>query len=406
VTRGLARRLENVSPSASMSALAEVARLRKEGREILSLTVGEPDFPTPPHIIEAAIQALRTGQTGYRPTSGIPVLRDAILEAFSHCGLAFKENEVTIGSGAKQLIFAAFLATVDVGDEIIVPTPYWVSYPEIGTLFGAKIVNVPCDPEDGFKLLPSRLEAALTNKTRWLVLNSPNNPTGAVYSSEELAGLGKVLERYPDCLILSDEIYQHLIYDNRLFVPFAAANPALLERVLTVNGVSKAYSMTGFRLGYAGGPAWLVAALNTILTHDTTCPSSISQVAAAAALTGNQDTIGVNRAAYQLRRDRLVDQINKIPGMQCSRPSGAFYLFVSVSGLFGARTASGDVLNSDMDIANHFLRIAGVAVLPGSAFGLSSYLRLSFAISMETLNRAAEALSLAVQSLTLQSEVC
>jgi len=399
MTRLLSRRLDRVAPSKSMAALAEVARLRAQGREVLSLTIGEPDFVTPPHVIEAAVDALRGGETGYRPANGIPALRKAIRAHFTESGLLYSDEELTVGAGAKQIIFAAFAATIDEGDEVIVPVPYWVSYPDIGLLFGAKIVFAPCRPEDGFKLAPSTLESALTQRTRWFVLNSPNNPTGAVYTPEELVALGRVLERYPDCLVLSDEIYQHFIYDERPFMPFAACNPALSGRVLTVNGVSKSYSMTGFRLGYAGGPGWLIAGINTILTQDTTCASSISQLAAVAALTGDQATLCANRFEYQARRDRLVARLNAIPGVTCATPGGAFYVFASVAGLIGSRTRAGQKLAADVDVAAYFLREAGVATIAGSAFGAANYLRLSFATPLETLDRACDAMMKAVQLL-------
>lgn len=401
MTRLLSRRLDKVAPSKSMAALTEVARLRAQGEEVLSLTVGEPDFPAPPHVIEAAIDALRRGETGYRPTNGIPALRKAIRERFADIGLPYDEAEITVGAGAKQIIFAAFAATIDEGDEIVIPSPYWVSYPDIGTLFGAKIVFASCRPQDGFKLTARDLESALTPRTRWLVLNSPNNPTGAVYTRDELAALGAVLQRFPDCLVLSDEIYQHLIYDDRPFVPFAGANPTLSHRILTVNGVSKAYAMTGFRLGYAGGPSWLISGLNTILTQDTTCPSSISQLAAVAALTGDQSALAANRLLYRDRRDRLVARVNRIPGMTCSIPGGAFYVFASITRLIGSRTRAGQSLDTDSDISEYLLREARVATLAGSAFGAPGHLRLSFATSNETLDRACAAMEMAVRLLEL-----
>jgi len=401
MNRLLSKRLNGVAASKSMAALTEVARLRAQGHEVLSLTIGEPDFPTPPHVIEAAIDALRRGETGYRPTNGVPQLRKAVRERFADSGLVYGEAEITIGAGAKQLIFAAFAATVDDGDEIIVPAPYWVSYPDIGTLFRAKIVSPSCLAQDGFKLRPRQLEAALTSKTRWLVLNSPNNPTGAVYAPDELAALGEVLQRFPDCLVLSDEIYQHLIYDEQPFTAFATANPALRQRVLTVNGVSKAYSMTGFRLGYAGGPSWLIAGINTILTQDTTCPSSISQLAAVAALNGDQSSLAANRKAYQARRDRLVSSVNQISGMKCGTPGGAFYVFASIADLFGSQTPARQILDTDTAVSTYFLTQARVATLPGSAFGAPGYLRFSFATSMETIDRACEAMAMAVGGLGL-----
>lgn len=396
MSNALATRLRDVAPSASMAALAEVARLRQEGREILALTVGEPDFPTPPHIIEAAVAALRAGETGYRPTNGIPALRTAIRARFAAGGLLYAQDEVTIGAGAKQLIFAAFAATINAGDEVIVPIPYWVSYPDIAKLFGAKIVYAQGEVATGFKLTPNTLRQALSPQTRWLVINSPNNPTGAVYSSAELAALGAVLQDFPNCLVLSDEIYEHLVYDGGLFTPFAVAAASVRQRVLTVNGVSKAYSMTGFRLGYAGGPAWLVAGLNTILTQDTTCPSSISQLAAVAALTGDQSSVSSNRREYEARRDRFVARLNQIPGMACLRPGGAFYAFASVEALLGAVTPAGEILGDDLDVSRYLLRQAHVATMAGAAFGQPGYLRFSFATSSEVLERAGDAMAAAL----------
>lgn len=401
MTERLSQRLKHVVPSASMGALAEVARLRREGAEILSLSIGEPDFPTPTHVIETAVDALRRGETGYRPTNGIPALRDAIRARFAMTGLDYGEPEVTIGSGAKQLIFAAFAATIDEGDEIVVPVPYWVSYPDIGKIFGARVVELPSRPEHGFKLTPELLAGALTPRSRWLCLNSPNNPSGAVYSQDELAALGAVLADYPDCLVLSDEIYEHLIYDDRKFIPFAAANPAMKSRVLTVNGVSKAYSMTGFRLGYAGGPPWLIAGINMILTQDTTCPTSISQLAAVAALTGDQRSLAANCREYEARRDRFVAALNTVPGLSCASPEGAFYAFASVASLVGARTPDGVVLTDDIDIARYFLLEGKVAAIAGSAFGVPDYIRFSFATSNDILDRAVENLTEAVARLQL-----
>lgn len=395
----LSDRLARLRPSPSMAAIDEIADLRREGHEILSLTVGEPDFATPLHVIEAAVDALRNGETRYTSTAGIPTLRQAIRDAFQKGGLSYADGEIAVGAGAKQLIFAAFAATLNAGDEVVVPAPYWVSYPDIVDLFEARPVIVVCPAEDGFRLTRAALEASLTDRTRWLVINSPNNPTGVVYSVEELSAFGEVLARYPRCLVMSDEIYQHFVYDSREFTSFAVANPALKDRILTVNGVSKSYAMTGFRLGYAGGPAWLIAAIRNLVTQDTSCASSISQHAAAAALTGDQSSLLLNRVHYERRRDRLMGALNVIPGVSCLASQGAFYVFASVAGLIGARTPSGETLTTDSDVASYFLRTVQVATIAGPAYGLSPYIRLSFATSDQVIDDACAAMARAVADL-------
>ncbi|GGC14749.1 aminotransferase [Novosphingobium endophyticum] len=395
----LSERLTRLRPSPSMAAIDEIARLRREGHEILSLTVGEPDFPTPPHVIEAAVKALHDGETRYTSAAGIPALKRAICDTFRKGGLTYSEGEIALGAGAKQLIFSAFAATLDAGDEVVVPAPYWVSYPDIVDLFDARPVIVRCPAAAGFRLTPAALEAALTDRTRWLVINSPNNPTGVVYSAEELSAFGAVLARYPKCLVMSDEIYEHFVYDGHQFTSFAVANPELEDRVLTINGVSKAYAMTGFRLGYAGGPAWLAAAIRNLITQDTSCANSISQHAAVAALTGDQSSLAINRAQYEGRRDRLISGIGAVPGMRCLAPEGAFYVYASVAGLIGARTPAGETLQTDSDVASYFLREAKVATIAGPAYGLSPYLRLSFATTVEVIDRACAAIAAAAADL-------
>ena len=361
--------------------------------------MGEPDFATPPHVVEAAVDALRNGQTRYTSAAGIPALRQAIRDAFQKGGLSYADGEIAVGTGAKQLIFAAFAATLNAGDEVVVPAPYWVSYPDIVDLFEARSVIVECQAEAGFRLTPAALEASLTDRTRWLVINSPNNPTGVVYSVEELSAFGEVLARFPSCLVMSDEIYQHFVYDDREFTSFAVANPALKDRILTVNGVSKSYAMTGFRLGYAGGPAWLIAAIRNLITQDTSCASSISQHAAVAALSGDQASLLLNRVCYERRRDRLLRALNVIPGVSCLASQGAFYVFASVAGLIGARTPSGETLTTDSDVASYFLRTAQVATIAGPAYGLSAYIRLSFATSDQVIDDASVAMARAVAAL-------
>lgn len=395
----LSDRLSRLRPSPSMAAIDEIAQLRREGREILSLTVGEPDFPTPQHVIAAAVDALRRGETRYTSAAGIPALRQAIRDTFGIGGLNYAESEIAVGAGAKQLIFGAFAATLNAGDEVVVPAPYWVSYPDIVDLFNAKPVIVQCPAETGFRLTPAALEAALTERTRWLVINSPNNPTGVVYSAEELSAFGAVLARYPECLVMSDEIYEHFVYDGRPFTSFAVANPELKERTLTINGVSKTYAMTGFRLGYAGGPAWLATAIRNFITQDSSCACSISQHAAAAALAGDRSALLLNRRHYQERRNRMIQGLNAIPGMRCVASEGAFYVYASVAGLLGARSPSGEILKTDADVASYFLRAANVATLAGPAYGLSPYVRLSFATTEDVIDRACAGLAEAVAAL-------
>lgn len=395
----LSQRIRRLRPSPSMAALDEVARLRREGREVLSLTVGEPDFAPPPHVVEAGVAALRGGRTRYTSSAGIPELRTAIRETFERAGLPFADREIVMGSGAKQLIFAAFASTLDEGAEVVVPAPYWVSYPDIAELFDARPVIVDCLEEKAFRLTAEDLDRALTDRTRWLVLNSPGNPTGVVYSREELRAFGAVLERYPRCMILSDEIYEHLVYDERPFTSFLAANPGLRDRTLTINGVSKAFAMTGFRLGYAGGPDWLVTAMSNLIGQDTSCVSTIAQHAAVAALTGDRSSLAVNRSAYQSRRDRMVAGLGRVPGMTCWAPEGAFYVYASVAGLIGSRTPDGCTLTNDDDVAAYFLRTASVATIAGPAYGLSPYLRLSFATSEDVIDRSCAALAEAASQL-------
>lgn len=395
----LSQRTKRLRPSPSMAAIDEVARLRAAGADILSLTVGEPDFPTPENVVEAAVAALRNGQTRYTAAGGIPALRPAIAQAFARSGLSYAQNEIAVGAGAKQLIFAAFAATLDAGDEVIVPAPYWVSYPDIVELFDGRPVIVPGDEAVGFKLTPQALEAALSERTRWLVLNSPNNPTGAVYTHDELRAFGRVLARYPRCLVMSDEIYEHLVYDSNAFVPFALANPEIHDRILTINGVSKAYAMTGFRLGYSGGPEWLTRAMSGLMTQDSSCVNSIAQHAAVEALAGDQSSLDANRLGYQSKRDRLIAGLADVEGIRCHVPQGAFYVYASVEGLIGRATADGSVLTSDSDVAIYFLREAHVATLAGPAFGLSPYIRLSFATSDVVIDRACGAIRNAVNAL-------
>lgn len=394
----LAERLARVRPPASLMARERAVRLKRAGHDIADLTIGEPDFPLPPHVTQAISDAASRGATRYTSTSGTIELREAIQAKFRReNGISYEVAEVVVGSGAKQLIHAAMGATVQAGDEVIVPTPYWVSYPDLVRLHGATPVFVACTVERGFKLVPEKLEAAISPRTRWLVINSPNNPSGAVYDAEELRALGDVLRRHERVWILTDEIYEHFCYDGTRTSSLAAAAPHLRDRILTVNGVSKTYGMTGLRIGYAGGPRDLMKAIEALLMQSTSCPNSIGQAAAVAALNGPQDCVREAVAAFSDKRDLLVSSLSAVEGVELTVPSGAFYVYLGVRQLLGGRAPGGGVLETDADFALFLLEHAGVATVAGAGYGLSPYLRLSFAGSRSTVGdggrRIAEALS-------------
>lgn len=390
--------MAGVKPSQSMAAAAEVARLRREGVPILSLTIGEPDFDPPDAAIDAMREAINRRDTGYR-IDNRPLLQ-AICERFTtNNGLTFREEEIALGAGLKQIIFAAFCATIDPGDDVIVAAPYWVSYPDIAKLFGARIIEIRCSEDTGFKLTPDQLRSAFTPRTKWLVLNSPNNPTGAVYSAVEMAALGAAVSEHSSCLVLSDEIYEHFIYEGSRFSTFLGANPGLRGRVLTANGVSKTYALAGLRIGYGAGPAELISQIRSVISQDTSCASSISQAAAVAALKGDQSDISRNTALYRRRRDRLIQGLSGISGIECRAPEGAFYVFASVAGLIGAETETGETLETDSDVARFFVRAAHVATIAGASYGMSPYLRMSFATSEEVIDQACARMAQAVSRL-------
>ena len=400
MTQLLAHRLDAVKPSPSMAAKMRVDALRAAGRSIIDFTIGEPDFPTPPHIVAAGIEALSSGHTRYTGSAGIAPLRAAIAAKLQReNGLPYQPDQVIAGSGAKHIIYNALAATLNEGDEVIVPAPYWVSYPDIVALHGGRPVIVSCDAMAGFKLSAEALERAITPRTRWLLLNSPNNPTGAVYSAGELRPLADVLRRYPQVWLMTDEIYEHFVYGAARHLSLIALAPELQERALIVNGLSKAYAMTGWRVGYGAGPQALIKAMTLLQTQSVSCAASMSQVAAVTALEGPQD--GVARAArmFEIRRDRMVDLLNAIPGIRCARPDGAFYVFPSVAGLIGARTPSGTTLASDLDVTMYFLDEAGVSTMGGASYGMPSHLRLSFATSMQQIEIGCTALVKAVAAL-------
>ncbi|MDR8046037.1 aspartate aminotransferase [Burkholderia orbicola] len=390
---GLNRFLAAARPSATYKVMDRVAARRASGAAVISLSAGEPDFDTPKHVCDAGVAAIRTGHTRYTQVAGLRALREAIAAKFQReNGLDVDWRDTIVCSGGKQVIFNALAATLNEGDEVIVPAPYWVSYPEIVQLCGAQSVIVACDAGSGFKLTADVLQAAITPRTRWLILNSPSNPTGAVYSRAELRALAEVLLAHPQVLVLSDDIYEHLIFDNLEFFTIAQVEPRLRERVLTMNGVSKAYAMTGWRIGFGTGPGWLVEAMEKLQGQQTSGASTISQYAALAALTGPQNFIEHSREAFQRRRDLVVEQINRAPGLHCAVPQGAFYVFASCEALIGKTTSSGARLDSDEAVVNALLDEKGVATVHGSAFGLGPYFRIAYALDDESLLRACTAI--------------
>ncbi|WP_122419315.1 pyridoxal phosphate-dependent aminotransferase [Pseudomonas viridiflava] len=389
----LNQRLANAQPSATYRIMDRVAERRAQGAKIISLCAGEPDFDTPKHVREAAIHAIEHGHTRYTQVAGVRSLRDAVAAKFRReNGLDVAWQDTLVCNGGKQVIYNALAATLNEGDEVIVPAPYWVSYPEMVQLCGGEARIVTCDADTGFKLTPSALAAAITPQTRWLILNSPSNPTGAVYSREELHALAEVLLAHPHVLILADDIYEHLIFDDQAFYTLAQVEPRLAPRTLTMNGVSKAYAMTGWRIGFATGPRWLLEAMEKLQGQQTSGASSVSQQAALAALEGPKDFIRESRVAFQSRRDLMVALLNDTPGLECVSPAGAFYAFASCAGLIGRTSAGGRVLHCDEDVAHALLDEADVAVVHGSAFGLGPYIRIAYALDDASLRRACEAI--------------
>lgn len=381
--------LGRIKPSPTMAITAKARALKAAGRDVISLSAGEPDFGTPAHIAEAAVRAIRDGRTRYTDVDGIPELKDAIIEKFRReNGLTFTRSEINVSPGGKAVIYNAFMATLSPGDEVIVPTPYWVSYPDIVLLTGATPVFVPMRAERGFKLQPDDLAEAITPRTKWVLLNSPSNPSGAAYTADELRALAHVLVHAPDVFVLTDDIYEHLLYDGRTFATIAAVEPALRDRTLTMNGVSKAYAMTGWRIGYAGGPEAIIRGMAAIMGHSTSNPCSVSQYASVAALNGPQDFLPRHRQLLQERRDLVVSMLNEAPGIRCTTPEGAFYVFPSIEALIGRRTPGGTVIATDEDFARELLEAEGVAVVHGAGFGLSPFFRISYATSNDLLEEA------------------
>ncbi len=385
----LARRLSGLSAPATVAMSVRARALRAAGHDVISLALGEPDFATPPHAVEGAHAAALDGQTRYPPTDGTAALKQAVRAKFAReNGLQFAANEVIVANGGKQVLFNALMATLDPGDEVVIPSPYWASYPLIVELLGGRPAFAPCLESDRFRLRPEALEAAIGPRTRWVILNFPNNPTGATCPLPDLLALAKVLERHPQVWILCDDIYEHLLFDDAPHVPLARAAPTLRDRVLTLSGVSKSYAMTGWRIGYAGGPAGLIEAMSTIQSHSTSGASSISQAAAVAALSGPQEGVWAMRDSYRRRRDSVVSALRAIPRLSCAMPDGAFYAYPGVAGCLGRTTAGGRRIDTDDDFALALLEEGHVATVAGSAFGMSPFIRLSFASSDASLIEA------------------
>ena len=395
----LASRVARARISASAASAQRTRELRAAGVDIIGLSQGEPDFKTPDHVIEAAHRAMRAGQTHYTPVDGTPELKAAIAEKFRReNGLHCKPENITAGAGGKQVLYNALMATLDPGDEVVIPAPSWVAYADITHFAEGTPVWVATRPENGFKLRPAELEAAITPRTKWLVLNSPSNPSGAVYTADELRALAAVLERHPQLWIIADDMYEHVLFDGRSFATLAAVAPQLAGRTLTVNGVSKTYAMTGWRLGYAAGPVELIRAMARLQAQSSLNPSSVSQAAAVAALNGPMEVVRVRCAEFEARRNAVVPRLAQIPGLACELPHGAFYLYVSCAGWLGKRTPQGGKLESDADVATYLLD-AGVAVPNGAGYGLSPYFRVSFATSLGILEEACRRIGEAARKL-------
>ena len=381
--------LARVKPSATIAVTARARELKREGRDVIGLGAGEPDFDTPDNVKQAAIDAITRGETKYTDADGMPELKQAICAKFKReNGLDYTPDQIHVAPGGKPVIFNALVATLNPGDEVIVPAPYWVSYPDMVLLAGGEPVTVVGEEKDGFKLRPEVLEAAITAKTRWLILNSPSNPTGAAYTKAELLALAEVLRRHPHVWVLTDDMYEHLVYGDFEYTTIAQVAPDLIDRTLTVNGVSKAYAMTGWRIGYAGGPKALIDLMRKVASQTTSNPASISQWAAVEALNGPQDFMAERRDAFEKRRDLVVSMLNQATGITCATPEGAFYVYPSIAGLIGKTTETGVTIDGDSTFATELLNAEGVAVVQGEAFGLSPYFRISYATSDAVLEEA------------------
>ncbi|MEE9434908.1 MAG: pyridoxal phosphate-dependent aminotransferase [Sphingorhabdus sp.] len=381
--------LGRIAPSATMAMSGKVMELKEQGVDVIGLSAGEPDFDTPDFVKEAAIKAIRDGQTKYTAVDGIAPLKEAIAAKFKRDNsLEYGLDQISVNSGGKHTLFNALVATLDAGDEVIIPAPYWVSYPDIVRFTGGKPVVLLAGADQNYKITPGQLEKAITRRTRWLILNSPSNPTGAAYSGEELKALGEVLLRHEQVMVITDDMYEHIWYADTPFTTIAEVCPGLYDRTLTVNGASKAYAMTGWRIGYAGGPEWLIKAMRKLQSQSTSNPCSISQHAVVAALNGPQDFLKERNEAFRGRRDLVVSMLNDAPGLSCPMPEGAFYVYPDASGLIGKTTPAGKIIESDEDLIGYFLDEARVAAVHGGAFGLSPGFRISYATSDKILEEA------------------
>jgi aspartate aminotransferase len=397
----IAQRLGRIKPSPTIAVTNKAAELKAQGLDIIGLGAGEPDFDTPDTIKAAAIDGIKKGATKYTAVDGTAELKKAICAKFKReNGLTYEPKQITVGTGAKQVLYNAMMATLDKGDEVIIPAPYWVSYPDIVELAEGTPVFIECGADAGFKLQPAQLEAAITPRTKWLILNSPSNPSGAAYTHAEMKKLTDVLLNHPQVYILADDIYEHVVYDDFTFVTPAQVEPRLLDRTLTLNGVSKSYAMTGWRIGYAAGPVELIKAIAVIQSQSTSNPCSISQIAAVEALNGPQDFLKPRAEAFRKRRDLVVSRLNAIPGIKCNSPEGAFYVFPSCAGLIGKKTLEGNVIANSNDFAEFLLKQALVAVVPGIAFGSEGFFRISYATSDSILEQACDRIKQACALLT------
>ena len=396
----IAERLSAIKPSPTIAITTKARELKAAGKDVIGLGAGEPDFDTPDHIKEAAIAAIRKGDTKYTAVDGTPALKQAVVDKVSReNGLTYATDQVSVGTGGKQILYNALMVTLNPGDEVIIPAPYWVSYPDMTLLAGGTPVFVECGENHNFKLTPELLEQAITPKTKWLILNSPSNPTGAAYTADELKALAAVLLKHPQVWVMSDDMYEHIGYGDYQPATIAAVEPGLYDRTLTCNGVSKAFAMTGWRIGYAGGPKELIKAMAKLQSQSTANPTSISQAAALAALTGPLDFLAERNETFRQRRDMVVAMLNDAEGLNCRVPDGAFYVFPSCAGVIGSVTPEGKRIDSDGDFAAYLLESAEVAVVPGVAFGLEPYFRISYATSTEALKTACERIQAACAKL-------
>ena len=385
----IAERMSLIKPSPTMAVSKLAAELKAAGKDVIGLGAGEPDFDTPDHIKLAAIEAIKSGQTKYTAVDGTPALKQAVSNKFQRDNnIKYNSDEIIISVGGKQVLFNALLSSINPGDEVIIPSPYWVSYPDMVALAGGKPVIVEGKPENDFKIMPEDIKDKISTKTKWIIINSPSNPTGSSYSKEELKNIGDLILNYKNVFIMSDDIYEKIIYDDNKFYTIAQIVPELKDRTLTVNGVSKAYAMTGWRIGYAGGPKILISAMAKLQSQSTSNPSSISQAAALAALEGPEDFIAERNKKFKIRRNMVVEQLNKCNGVHCLLPMGAFYVYPSCAGVIGKQTPSGQIVHNSIDFSSYLLEEVGVAVVPGSAFGADPFFRLSYAISDSVLEEA------------------